>query len=165
MTTSRGDWLTLGILTALTAGAAARGRRGGRAWRNDEVMEEDREVYAALFPVEDGIQDLNEVQLKGLRRNEFLLPDGTKPDQVLVYDLRQIPAFPVRSRAVTTPTPRGPRGFRPNLILKRARDVSDTSMSSAVLALWQEDGDGEYKYFFLPGRDVIDPQPVTWSFE
>ena len=160
--TNRGDWITLGVLGALAAGAAARGRRGGRNFTDQEQIEEERRFWGVLFPTEEGIQDLNEIQKKGLLRDQILLPDGRKPDQVLVYDLSYIQAYSARAEALRAPTLRGERAYQPKLWLSDKRGLSNTSLYSALLALWDE-RDEEYSFFLLPGSPILSPTPVLWE--
>ena len=158
--TGRGDWITLGVLGALTAGAALRGRSGGRNF-TAEAIERDREAWAHMVVSEDGIRDLNKVQRKGLLQGQVLLPDGSTPEEVLVFGADRLHAYEVRVEVLYQPTVRGPRPYQPKLWLSEAEDAH-SAFYSRLLVLW----DGEkYQHFLLPEEWMQDTPEILMGFE
>jgi len=141
----RGDLLTLGALTLLTAGAAARGRGG----RNKEQDQEDRFfIEGSYFP---DLQDLNKVQLDAMQEGRFVFPDGTDPQAVALFRFDRLPfSRDVRVSPVLTPTVRGPKRTE-RFVLHSSdpveTDYFDKDIFSGVLEL--DDGH-EFHRYFLP---------------
>jgi len=146
MTTSRGDWLTLGALTALTAGVATRGRGG----RNAED-EKAREVWSYLLKAD--VKPLNATQLKGLSLDVFLMPDGDEPDLVKLLSLEEARGFSVRSKSLKTPTVRGQPRFRQfRLLLEEEMEPVDLKAMPFVLAM---NTGYEWSYYLVPENVAV----------
>ena len=151
--TSRGDWITLGVLGALTAGAALRGRRGGRAASLDHA----RSVWSSLLGRE--VRDLNQAQLDGLRKDRFLLEDGAPAEETDLLALEEVKRFRVRARSERRPTVLGrPVFHKHKIVLEDVRvpqDIGDAQTLPFVLKMWSS-GSYEPHYFVVPWSVSVD---------
>ena len=144
--TGRGDWLAIGLLTALTAGATARGRRAGRNLTTQD--EADLATIRARMP---DVDLLNEVQIKAMGRGQFVLPDGALGSDPFLFEFSKRPfRRGARVSPIKAPTLRGMRAsgrFRVTAEPRRVDDFYDEEVYSAVLEL---DAGGDVYRYFLP---------------
>jgi len=146
----RGDLLTLSLLASLAAGVVARGRRGGRSVLSDR--ETARQVWEAMLHAP--VLDLNTVQLKALKRDQFVLPDGS-PALAKISMLRWTQDRDVTPKTQWTPTPRGPRFKGYGVEICELSDETPTYLEDMVLSLTPYSR-GVKKYFFLPSNTLED---------
>ena len=144
--TLRGDMLTLGLLAALTAGAAARGRRGGR----NLSPEIQRDLWRTMLG--EKIYDLNEVQLQAFRDNRFVMPNG-EPAKAWISLLRWTQDRQVTPASRWKATIRGPRFEGYGVEICEGLDEESTFLEEPVLVLAPEpfgSSRSAWRYFFLP---------------
>ena len=144
----RGDLLTLGLLAGLTAGAAARGRRGGRNLTPQDGADLEF-IQTAYFP---DVQRLNELQISAMQRGEFRFEDGEIPEGASLFYFSRLPFHrDLEVKPDLMPTLRGPRPtkhFEISFSPPEREDFYEKEVWSAVLEL--DDGEQFWRYF-LPG--------------